>query len=374
MEKGPFLFMRGRVALYAILKAMGIGRGDEVILQAFTCLAVPTPIILLGARPVYVDINSNGYTMDVDSLERAITGRTRAIVVQHTFGIPADMDKIVNMAGKHGISIVEDCCHAVGSKYEGREVGTFGVAAFYSTEWAKPVNTGIGGILILNEGKYRDNIAGQYAELGLPPFKDVVTLKLQYFLHETLLRPSVYWKIRDLYRFFSKKGMIIGTFSKEEIDRKIPGYFYCKMSSWQKRLLDKGIARAGSYVSGRKILKDKYDAYLKGLGVPVLSVREKADPVLVRYPLLVNDKEGVLEKAKEARVEMGNWFATAVHPVEDNGWAGVGYEKGSCPEAERKAKCCVNLPMHSKLREKDVDRMFGFVGKNKGNVLGSCEL
>ncbi|HIE26284.1 TPA: hypothetical protein EYP66_03250, partial [Candidatus Poribacteria bacterium] len=85
-------FFRGRVALYAILKALNIGPGDEVATQAFTCVAVPEGIMASGARPVWVDIEVDGYNMDAEDLRRKLTLRTRAIIVQHTYGIPADMD------------------------------------------------------------------------------------------------------------------------------------------------------------------------------------------------------------------------------------------------------------------------------------------
>ena len=367
--KSGFLYMRGRVALYSILNALGIGKGDEVIIQAFTCLAVPTPIILLGAKPVYVDVSSSGYTIDIASLERSITDRTRAIVIQHTFGIPADMDRIMEIAGARGIPVVEDCCHAIGSIYAEKEVGSFGTAAFYSTEWAKPFNTGIGGILVLNDKEYKEDIEGQYAEMVSPPFKDVAILRLQYFLHETLLRPSFYWKIRDMYRFFSKKGMIIGTFSREELERKKPDYFTHKMSSWQRKLLEREVAQVTEYISRKKALKRKYDDFFSGIDMPILSVSDKCDPVLLRYPLMVEDKEGLLAKAKEERIEVGNWFVSPVHPIEGEELKGVEYERGNCPEAERKANSCMNLPMHSKITEKELKRIFGFISKNRSSIL-----
>ena len=126
-----FYFFKGRVALYAILKSIGIGQGDEVILPGFTCVVVPNAITYLGAKPVYIDIASVTFNIDPSKIEEKITEKTRAIIAQHTFGIPAEMDIIMEMAKKYNLYVIEDSCHAIGSKYKGKEIGTFGDASFF---------------------------------------------------------------------------------------------------------------------------------------------------------------------------------------------------------------------------------------------------
>ena len=150
-ELGELLYFRGRVALHAILNGLGIGSGDEVALQAFTCVAVPEGIMATGARPVWIDIESDGYNMAPESLESRITPRTSAIVVQHTYGIPADLERILSIAERHQIPVIEDCCHTLASTYHGKPVGSFGVASFYSFEWGKPLVAGIGGAAVVND-------------------------------------------------------------------------------------------------------------------------------------------------------------------------------------------------------------------------------
>ena len=143
-----FTFFRGRVGLYKILESLGIGKGHEVITQAYTCVAVPEGILASGATPVYVDIDASGYTLDPNDLQRVITDKTRAIIVQHTFGLPADMEPIVQAAQEHNLMIIEDCCHTVKSKHFGQTLGTFGKAAFYSFEYGKPYPVGAGGSVV----------------------------------------------------------------------------------------------------------------------------------------------------------------------------------------------------------------------------------
>ena len=160
-----FYFFKGRVALYAILKSMGITTGDEIILPGFTCVVVANAILYLGARPVYVDIDPSTYNIDAEKIGEKITDKTKAIIAQHTFGIPADMNKITAIAKENSLYVIEDSCHAVGSRYMGREVGTFGDAAFFSSQWSKPLTTGLGGWAVINNGLLLQNMESRMSFL-----------------------------------------------------------------------------------------------------------------------------------------------------------------------------------------------------------------
>src|SRR3990167_7916546 len=128
----PILFNSGRSALYTLLQALNLQKDDEVLLQSFTCNAVPNPILWAGAKPVYVDMEKDGWNMDPLDLTRKITPRSRAIIVQHTFGIPADMEAIMRIAQNNKLFLIEDCAHALGAEHDGTKIGTLGDAAFFS--------------------------------------------------------------------------------------------------------------------------------------------------------------------------------------------------------------------------------------------------
>ncbi|NMB92373.1 MAG: aminotransferase class I/II-fold pyridoxal phosphate-dependent enzyme [Parcubacteria group bacterium] len=95
-----YFFFKGRVALYAILKSLEIKPGDEIILPGFTCVVVPNAILYCGVKPIYVDIDENTFNINPNLIEEKINSKTKAIIVQHTFGIPAQMDKIIEIAKK----------------------------------------------------------------------------------------------------------------------------------------------------------------------------------------------------------------------------------------------------------------------------------
>lgn len=122
----------GTDALWFALLALGVGLGDEVITVPSTFMATVEAISFCGARPVFVDIDEETYTMDAAQLERAITPRTKAIVPVHLFGQTADMDAIVAIARKHGLPVVEDACQAHGAQFNGRKAGTLGEVGCFS--------------------------------------------------------------------------------------------------------------------------------------------------------------------------------------------------------------------------------------------------
>ncbi len=140
-----YAFWKGRVALYAILKALGVGPGDEVLMPGYTCVMNVNPVKYLGAKPVYVDVEPLTYNIAADSLSARITPRAKVIIAQHTYGYPCDMDAVTKTARRHRLPVIEDCCLALGATYKGRKVGTFGAAAYFSFQWNKPYTSRLGG-------------------------------------------------------------------------------------------------------------------------------------------------------------------------------------------------------------------------------------
>jgi len=195
LDLNELTFFRGRVALHAILKSLGVGKGDEAAIQAFTCIAVPEAVMASQAMPIYIDVEPGSFNMDPADLARKITHQTKAVVVQHTFGIPADMDRIVDIASKMHIPIIEDCCHTLRGTYKGRPLGSFGVASFYSFEWGKPVVIGIGGSAILNDRELSDKMVETYSRYCAPGLGTVAKIQLQYYAVSLFYSLALYWRM-----------------------------------------------------------------------------------------------------------------------------------------------------------------------------------
>lgn len=359
-EMRAFYFFKGRVALYAILKAMGVTPGDEVILPGFTCVVVPNAVVYLGGKPVYVDIDRNTYNIDPGLIEERITPRTKVIVAQHTFGIPAQMDKIMAIAEKNNLLVIEDSCHAIGSTFQGREVGTFGDAAFFSSQWSKPVTTGLGGWAIINNEKLLLNMHKTYAGFIDPSLKEELLLRLQHLAYSGLFKPSLFWVARDLYRNLSSHGIAIGSSSSEELRCRIPEEYEKKMSRWQRSLLEKklrGIERINNH---RKWVVSLYENGLKASKLRTVDLSAEYEPVFLRYPVLLNDKGSALKEARNKKIELGEWFLSPMHPNLDE-WEKVNYVKGMCPNAEYVCDRIVNLPTHEGMGKKEIGQTMNFI-------------
>lgn len=169
----------GTAGLHLCIRALGISKGDEVIVPSFTFIAAANAIRYEGAVPVFIDIEPETLNLDPSRLEEAITPKTRAILVVHTFGCPADMDAILDIGRRHHLLVIEDACEAIGAEYKGRKVGSFGDAAVFAFYPNKQITTGEGGIVVTpheqvarsiralrNQGRYESDDWFQHDTLG----------------------------------------------------------------------------------------------------------------------------------------------------------------------------------------------------------------
>ena len=169
----------GTAGLHLCIRALGVGEGDEVIVPSFTFVAAANAIRYERATPVFVDVDAVMLNLDPERIEAAITPRTRAILVVHTFGCPAEMEAILEIARRRKLLVIEDACEAIGAEYRGRKVGRFGDAAAFAFYPNKQITTGEGGMVVTrdealakriralrNQGRYDGSEWLQHRELG----------------------------------------------------------------------------------------------------------------------------------------------------------------------------------------------------------------
>jgi len=147
----------GTSALHLALACLDIGAGDEVIVPTLSFIGTANPVTYVGATPVFVDSNIETWNVDPKAVERVITRNTRAIIVVHLYGHPAQMDEILAIAKRHGIYVIEDACEAHGAEYRGNKVGSLGAVGCFSFYGNKIITTGEGGMLVTNNGSVADN-------------------------------------------------------------------------------------------------------------------------------------------------------------------------------------------------------------------------
>ncbi|HOO76002.1 MAG TPA: aminotransferase class V-fold PLP-dependent enzyme [Tepiditoga sp.] len=148
----------GTAAIFMAFYELGIGPGDEVIVPVLSFIASVTPVVHLGATPVFADIDINTWTIDLDEIEKLITEKTKAIIPVHLYGNPCDMDRIMKIAEKHNIYVVEDATESLGATYKGIKTGNFGDFGCFSFNGNKIMTTGGGGMVVSNNEKSTDHI------------------------------------------------------------------------------------------------------------------------------------------------------------------------------------------------------------------------
>ena len=373
------LFWKGRVVLYAIFKAIDIKPGNEIILPAFTCVVAVNPIIYLGAKPVYVDIDPKTYNIDPERIEEKITPKTRAILAQNTFGLSANLDVIFEIAKKYNLFVIEDCAHGFGGFYKGKPNGTIADAAFFSTQWNKPFSTGLGGIAVTKNGELAKKLQELEKKAVKPSKKEEWTLKVLIQIRKKLLKPQIYWFALKTYRKFSEWNLILGSSQGYELEKPVePPNFLKGFSEVQAReglkYFEKvnGQYRIDLVIEHRRKIASFYKEMLRDLGVEPPYEPPYAQHTYLKFPLLVKDRRRFFALAEEEKIELGDWFVSPIHPIQKNFelWH---YKWGENPIAEKTSKHIVNLPTHTNITEDYLVRIAEFLRKNRNNIYSSSE-
>jgi hypothetical protein len=194
-----------------------------------------------------VDIDMDTFSIDPALLEAAITEKTRAILVQHTYGIPGPIYDVMEIAKKHNLFVIEDSAHALGSSIDGKVLGSIGHAAFFSSQWSKPYTSGLGGVAVSRDPEIAREIKKVQNNFDLPNFIDRARLDLQYVLFSLFYSPRNFWFAQRLLRKLSELGIFVGSSSVGELEGLSPQDHHWKMGPFQKRV---GLRQLEKYEEG----------------------------------------------------------------------------------------------------------------------------
>ena len=369
--KHAYSFNSGRAGLMAIFEAIGIKEGDKVLLQTFTCNSAVNPILNLGAKPVYIDIDET-LNLDPNDLKMKITSRSKAVMVQHTFGWPAKIEEILEICKKHNLFLIEDCAHSLGAKYKGKFCGTFGDAAFFSFGRDKIISSVFGGMVVTHNAKIGERIKNFHERLDFPS---------NFWIFQQLLHPILTnYLVLPAYGLNSTLGRIIlgllhilkvlskGVYKKEkkgEISKCFPKKFPNALAILALNQFKK-LERFNEH--RRKIAKF-YEENLKNKKfiLPLAKSQENITPTFMRYPILTEmNTDKILEQARKRKIYLDDgWRKTPIVPP-DTDIPKMKYIFGSCPRAEKTAKMISNLPTHINISQKDALKIINFL-KSYGN-------
>lgn len=259
----------GTAGLHLALLTLGIGTGDEVIVPSFTFIAVANAVVQAGATPVFAEIDRVTLNLDPASVEEAITARTRAILVVHTFGVPAEMDALIEIARRRKLFLIEDACEAIGAEFDHRRVGSFGDLAVFGFYPNKQITTGEGGAVLTRDAAHAARLRS---------------------LRNQGRAPSGDW-----------------------LDHAEPGYNY-RLSELACALGRVQLGRIGEILALRQAAAERYDTLLSGipgLELPPLALSRRALSwfvYVVRLPEQAN-RDQVQSALAERGIATGRYFA-----------------------------------------------------------------
>lgn len=347
-------FNSGRSALFGILRSFDLKKGDEVLVQAFTCVAVPNSVLWAGGKPIYVDIDRS-LNIDLVDAQKKVVSKTRAIIVQHTLGIPAQMDQVLAFAQKNNLLVIEDCAHSLGATCSGKKIGSFGDASFFSFGRDKVLSSVFGGVAIIHKRHILQWKKLKDFHKRCPPSH-------MFWVLQQLLHPVLFSIILPLYRMGIGKAILviaqrlrllsIPVYPEEKKGKK-PNDFPAKYPNALALLLMLQIKKLDKYNTRRQNTALYYIDCLKDITrVELLSYPPGS--LFLRFPILVFSPTDIMKKTKKEGVLLGNWYHNVVDPSGVD-FRAIGYIPGSCPVAENIAKRVINLPTN--ISKRDADRI-----------------
>ncbi len=307
----------GTAALHAALHAAGVGPDDEVITVPFSFIATINPILMVGAKPVLVDIDPITFNLDPTLLEKAITSKTKAIIPVHLYGQPADMSEINAIAEKHNLRVIEDACQAVGATYRDQSTGALGDLGCFSLYATKNIMSGEGGIITTNNEAYVTAIK-QFRQHGMTAQYDYVDLGYNY-------------RLSDLHAAIAVEQV-------KKLDQ------FTKARQTTARALSAGLGGVKGLVLP-ETAPNRTHTYHQ------YTIRLTKD-----FPL---DRASFVAGLKEKGIIAGVYYPKALHEFPHI--QKFGYKLGDFPVAETVASEVVSLPVHPRVSAEDVQTIIAAI-------------
>lgn len=347
----------GRSGLFLILQALGIGVGDEVLLQAFTCNAVPNPVLWVGATPIYVDINEDSLNIDPSDCEKKITPRAKAIIIQHTFGYPADMDRILAIAKKHNFIVIEDCAHALGAMYHGKKLGTLGDVAFFSFGRDKVISSVYGGMIITKDAVIARRVEAIYKNISYP---GLYWIK-QQLRHPILMEWIMRWYGFGKFLLFALQKLHLLSLAVQPKEKRgmKPWFFPRRLPNALAALAYGQLQRLEHFNAHRRQLAQIYSSSLVEK-YHHLQSQNAPEAIFLRYTVRHPNAQSILKQARKSGLYLGDWYTSVIAPA-DTDLTAMRYTPGSCPNAERLSREVLNFPTHIRITQDDAKRVVQFL-------------
>ncbi len=357
------LFGSGRDALLASLRALELKSGEEVIIQGFTCVVVPNAVHAAGGVPVYADIDPESLNLDLEKIQRSITPRTRAVICQHTFGIPVDTKRLRAICDKRKIALIEDAAHVIPDS-AGSGIGTFGDILIFSFGRDKAISGVTGGAVLTRHPSLAHHLHAM-EETAVPfsfwQIQNYLGYPLRYHFAKMLWGMRLAKVYLQAIRFFRLLPPVL---TQEEKEGRM-GVVLHQLPNACAALVLEQLRSLPLLNEHRRRLTAYYmkSAEEKGWQAP-MGVKDAR--ALQKFPLFVKDAVAIRAKLKSEEVYLDDgWAGAVVNPPSVHEEA-AGYVRGTCPTAEDIAKHILTLPTHPTTTEEQAR----YVVHALGSLLG----
>ena len=349
----------GRIAFYYIVKALGLPPGGEIVMPALTFWVMVEMARQAGLTPVFADVDPVTFNITAAAIERAITARTVAVVPTHLWGLPCDMDEILAVAARHGIAVIEDCAHALGSLYRDRPVGTLGDAAIFSFQTLKPLNAYGGGMAVVRDPAVAARVADLAAADPAPSRKRVKDRLWHGRVLRLATRPDVFtWTLFPLLYAGTRLHWSIDMYFWEAIRPldPFPEDYRERMSNVQAALALEGLGRLDKWNAVRQQHANRMNRMLTDVaGVRVPVVPPDRTHVFYQYCAYVPSRETVVDACLRRGVDLETLHVDLCEELPLFGAA-----RPAAPGA-RQTTGTIQVPIYESLTDAQLDRVAAVV-------------
>ncbi|MEK7673602.1 MAG: DegT/DnrJ/EryC1/StrS family aminotransferase [Patescibacteria group bacterium] len=344
-----YFFSSARGALSAFLKFyLAQNFRKKVLTQGYSCLVVANSIKFAGGIPVFVDIEENSANISNEDLKKNIDKDTGVLIIQNTFGFPADYKNILQTAKENNLFVIENLAHSFGAKYDGKYLGNFGDVALLSFGRNKVISSLIGGALVINNKRLSEQFKKFYETLPEPS---------KSWTRKQLIHGIISWQAKKYYTSIGKslmfllKHLKLSSLEIEPIEKRglITKQYISKMPDVFFEILENQLNKLEKFNEHRKHLANIY----KKEGVFHFgNVSPESEPIYLRYQMFSLKPQKIIEKFKKEHIYIGHWYKSVLAPVQKR-LDRFGYYYGKCPNAEKLALSSYNLPTNINTTEED---------------------
>jgi dTDP-4-amino-4,6-dideoxygalactose transaminase len=343
------------MAFYYIVKALDLPPGSEIIFPALTFWVIPEMARVAGLKPVFADIDPVTFNITSETLARAITPATRAVVPTHLYGLACDMDPIVALARDNNLRIIEDCAHALGATYRDRPVGTFGDAAFFSFQTLKPLNTYGGGMALVRDPQLARTVAALAAAEPWPHEKSVRARLRRGRAERIFTRPDVFtwtgFPILWAASWLHARPDVYLWESIRPLDRFPPGYSE-RYTNVQAAMGLENLIYLERWTQATQAYARVLDSALEGLaGVRVPYVPPGQTHVFYQYCVYVPDRDVFVRRCIRRGLDVETLHVDVCTQISI-----FGHDLPKTPGAER-AAAVVQIPVCAGLTDRQIDEI-----------------